>query len=186
MNRIVPLLTGLALASAAAPVLAQDLTTDQVGPLPVTGNVPALCSAGAVQGEDSVFGVGVLIDTATGLLLEDLDAPDKIVVGSFCNAQSTITIEAEPMLAQAFTGTPPDGFTDTVNFTATASGWTATPAVTSTGSASNPDATQARTSAFTGDITVGVQDFAPSDAGLRPLADPSYLGSVTITLAIAE
>lgn len=186
MRSLQLLLATAALTAFAGAALAQDIASDQVGPLPVTGNVPAICSAGTVSGGDNVFGVGVLVDTATGLLLEGLDAPDKVVVGSFCNAQSTISVEATPMTAQSFAGTPPEGFTNAVNFTATASGWTTTAASATTGAEANPAATQSRGSAFAGDITVGVSDFTPAGGALRPLADPAYQGSVTITLAIAD
>jgi hypothetical protein len=171
---------GLLVASSAGAA-----TSAEVGPLPVTGNVPAMCAGGSVAGGDTTFGLGVLIDTATGLLRSDLSAPDKLVAGSFCNAQSTITVAATPLTAQSFTGSPPSGFTNGVNFTASASGWTTAAATTTTGAASNPAATQARTSAFAGDITVGISDFSPSGGALRLLADPNYLGTVTITLAVA-
>lgn len=182
------LLASIGLLAVAGSAMAQevDLSTDSVGPLPVTGNVPALCSAGDVQGGDNVYALGVLIDTATGFLLDDLSSPDKIVTGSFCNSQSTITIDATPMTAQSFVGTPPDGFTDTVDYTATASGWTTNAATTNTAAATNPNATQTRSTAFAGDITVGVSTFAPSGAGLRLLADPAYQGEVTVTLAVVE
>lgn len=183
MNKLALLVAAGSLLSATS-AFAQS-STDQVGPLPVTGNVPALCAGGAVQGGDTVFGLGVLIDTATGLLRTDLSAPDKIVAGSFCNAQSTITVTATPLTAQSFTGTPPAGFTNGVNFTATASGWTTTAAATTTGAGANPAASQSRNSAFSGNITVGVSNFQPAGGALRPLADPAYQGSVTITLAVA-
>jgi len=117
----------------AAPALAQSTST--AGPLPVTGSVPSLCRAGSVSGGNAVFGLGVLINTSTGFLLNNLTAPAKIVAGSFCNSQSTLTITATPITATSATGTPSSGFANAVNFTATATGWTPTPAQTSTGAA---------------------------------------------------
>jgi hypothetical protein len=74
-----------------------------------------------------------------------------------------------------------------VNFTATASGWTAVPASFTTGAATNAAATQQRNSAFTGDITVAVGDFTTAGGNaLRMVADPAYEGAVTVTLAVAE
>jgi hypothetical protein len=181
--RTLQLLTTAAVLLGASSALAA--TSASVGPLPVTGSVPVLCTGGTVTGGDSTFGLGVLIDTATGFLRTDLSAPNKVVTGSFCNSQSTITVAATQMTAQNFTGTPPSGFTNAVNFTATASGWTTTAASTTTGAASNPAATQSRTSAFTGDVTVGVSAFSPSGGALRLLADSAYRGTVTITLAAA-
>jgi hypothetical protein len=182
MRKLQLLIAAAALFGASSAFAATSAT---VGPLAISGNVPALCAGGSVSGGDSTFGLGVLIDTATGLMRTDLSAPNKAVVGSFCNAQSTITVTASPMTAQTFTGTPPSGFTNGVNFTATASGWTTTAASTTTGAGSNPAATQTRTTAFSGDITVGISGFAPVGGALRLLADPTYRGTVTITLAVA-
>ena len=175
----------LCAATAAAPAFAQSDTDTKN--FAVIGNVPALCSGGILTGTGSTFDVGVLVDTATGFLRTDLAAPAKLLAGSFCSARSTIRVDATPMLAQNFTGTPPTGFSRTVNYTATASGWTATPAVFTVGAASNPAAVQARPNAFTADITVGVSSFT-TDGGatLRMVADTSYVGTVTVTLAVAN
>lgn len=180
------LIATVALALAAAsPALAQSTAT--TGPLPVTGNVPALCSAGTVTGGNSVFGLGVMIDTSTGFMLNNLSAPNKIVAGSFCNFRSTISVSATPMTAQSFVGAPPAGFANAVNFTATASGWTTTPASTTTGAASNPAATQLRLTPFSGDISIGVSGFSPvGGTGLRLVSDPAYSGTVTVTLAVSS
>jgi hypothetical protein len=168
----------------ATSALAQSTAT--AGPLPVTGSVPSLCSSGAISGGNSTFGLGVMINTSTGFMLSTLSAPNKIVTGSFCNAQSTLTIAATPMLAQSSTGAPPAGFSNAVNFTASASGWTATPASMTTGAASNPAASQSRATPFSGDITVGVSGFSPvGGSGLRLVSDPAYSGTVTLTLAVA-
>jgi hypothetical protein len=176
------LIATAALAGASSAMAATDTAT--VGPLPVTGNVPLLCSSGALTGGNTVFALGVLIDTATGFLRTDLSAPPKILTGGFCNQRSTITIVATPMTAQTATGTPPAGFSNGVNYTATASGWTTTPASFTTGAATNTAATQSRTTAFTGDVTVGVSNFATvGGPALRLVADPVYQGNVTVTLA---
>jgi hypothetical protein len=155
-----------------------------VGTVQVTGHVAAFCIGGTVQGGDSVFALGVMIDTATGDLLPNLSAPPKTVVGSFCNGASTISITATRMTAQSFTATPPTGFTDAVDYTATASGWTPTAASFTTDAATNPASSQTRDTAFTGPITVAVSGFTPvGGVTLRPVADPAYLGVVTVTLA---
>lgn len=183
MNKLLTsLIATAALAGASGAMAATDTAT--VGPLPVTGNVPALCSGGVVTGGDTVFALGTLIDTATGFLLTTLSAPPKILTGGFCNSRSTISISATPMTAQSATGTPPAGFSNGVNYTATASGWTTTAASFTTGAASNPTASQTRSSAFTGNITVGVSNFTTvGGPALRMVADPNYLGNVTVTLA---
>lgn len=180
------LIAAAVLSLIGAPVAFAQSTTATAGPLPVTGNVPSLCTAGTVAGGDSVFGLGVLINTSTGFLLGTLAAPAKIVTGSFCNSQSTITITATAMTAQSATGTPPAGFANAVNFTATASGWTSNAAQTTTGAASNPAAAQSRTTPFSGDISIGVSGFTPvGGTALRMVSDPAYRGSVTLTLSAA-
>lgn len=178
----------LAVSSAlAAPVAVQaqevgSLTTSSKEFL-VTGSVPPICSGGSLSSGDSTFALGVLIDTTTGLLRTDLSAPAKVMTGSFCSTRSTINLTATPLAAQNFTATPPTGFSRAVNYTATASGWTAVAASYTTGAATNTAATQTRDSAFSGDITVGLSGFATAGgAALRPVADTSYRGTITVTL----
>jgi len=153
----------------------------------VVGNVPAMCVGGTLAGTGATFDMGVLIDLNTGLLRTDLAAPPKLLSGSFCSARSTITVAATPMAAQTFTTTPPAGFSRVVNYTATAAGWTTTPASFVTGAGSNPAAVQTRATAFSGDITVSVGSFS-TDGGAtqRLVADTNYQGNVTVTLAVAS
>ncbi|MFY8048315.1 MAG: hypothetical protein ACOVNS_05790 [Erythrobacter sp.] len=153
----------------------------------VIGTVPALCSVGLPDNSGGVFDMGVLVDTTTGLLRTDLAAPDKVLSGAFCSSRSTIVVDATPMVAQNFTGTPPAGFASAVDYLATARGWTVTPATFNTATSTNPAATQVRTGAFTGNIAVGVSNFATAGgASLRPVADEEYLGEITVTLSAAE
>ncbi len=181
-------LAGIVAIGFAQAASAQNAGTTAVGgPFPVIGNVPALCSGGTLTAPDGTFNVGVMTDTSTGFLLPSLTAPAKVLTGAFCSSRSTINISATPMTAQNFTATPPTGFSRTVNYTATASGWTDTAASFTTGAATNPAATQSRSTAFTGNITVGVANFATGGgATLRPVADTQYRGLVTVTLAVAN
>lgn len=178
------LATGLLLASA--PAIAQDASDTDSKTFDVIGSVPILCSGGTLTG-DGVFDLGVLIDTSTGYLRTDLSAPDKVLTGAFCSARSTISISATRIEAQNYAGAAPAGFSKEVDYTATASGWTDTPASFDTGATTNPADTQVRDSAFTGDITVGISNFTTTGgATLRPVADTSYLGQVVVTLSAAE
>jgi hypothetical protein len=168
-------------ASLAASAAAQD--TDQAGPIPVTGNAPTFCTVGGLQGTDNVFDLGILIDTTTGLLSQSLSAPPKTMAGAFCNTGSTISIMATSIEAQTLTGAPPSGYSDEVDFTATASGWTTSPAVFATGSGANPQSAQTRGTPFSGNIVVSIDDFETAGGStLRMLADPVYRGSITLTL----
>lgn len=178
--------TLLALAAPSA-VAAQEATDTDTRTFAVTGNVPALCSGGTLSGADGTFDLGVLIDTTTGFLRTDLAAPAKVLSGAFCSARSTISITATRIAAQNFTATPTAGFSRQIDYTATASGWTPTAASFDTASATNANAAQSRNSAFTGDITVGIAGFATTGgSNLRPVADTSYRGLVTVTLSAAD
>lgn len=176
-----------ALLAAGSGAASAQSTTATSGPFPVTGNVPILCTAGTLSNDNGVFAVGVLVDLSTGLLRTDLSAPPKILQGTFCSSRSTITVSASPLVAQAFTATPPAGFSRTVNFTATAAGWTPNAATFTTGAATNPNAVQTRDTGFTGDITVSIGSFTTGGGpNLRLVEDPLYQGAVTVTLAAAS
>ena len=182
-------LLAISLATAACfapmPAAAQS-TSDSAGPMPVTGNVPAMCFGGALSGTGS-FDLGVLTDPTTGLLRTDLAAPAKTLAGAFCSARSRVSIVATPMLSQNNVETPPAGYSRTVNFTASASGWTASPASFATGSASNPGGSQERATAFQGDISVAIGSFSTGGgSALRLVSDTAYRGQVTVTLSVAE
>ncbi len=149
----------------------------------VTGTVPALCVGGAVTPAGGIFDLGVLVDTATGFLRTDLSAPAQLIQGSFCSSRSTIAVVATPIVAQGFTGAAPTGFSRSVDYVASASGWTANPAVFATASATNAGASQARNTPFNGPITVGITGFATTGGpALRMVADTVYQGTVTVTL----
>jgi hypothetical protein len=173
-------MVAMALPGAALAQTTSNTSTKNVG---VIGTAPAMCFAGTVTGNGN-YDLGVLIDTSTGQLRTDLSAPPKVLVGSFCTGRSTITVAATPLAAQNSTVAPPSGFSRQVNYTATATGWTTTPASYTTGAAAQPAATQTRASAFTGDITVAISDFSTSGGqSLRLVADDNYLGLVTVTIA---
>lgn len=174
-------LASAAIAALAAP--AQAATETDSKNFGVQGNVPPLCVGGTVSAGTDTFDLGVLISTTTGLLRTDLSAPDKVLAGSFCSARSTIAVAATPIVAQTFTAAAPAGFSRSVDYTATASGWTPAAASFATASASNPAATQTRDTAFSGPITVGIGSFATTGGNtLRLVADTQYRGTVTITL----
>lgn len=183
MNRAAILLAATA-AAFSLPGLAQaqasNTDSKTVG---IIGTVPAQCFGGTLNGTGS-FDLGVLVDLTTGQLRTDLSAPNQVLVGSFCTSRSSITVSATPLEAQNYLAVPPTGFSRKVHYQATASGWTATPASYNTGTTSNAAATQSRTSAFTGDITVAISDFATDGGAVQRLVgDEAYRGLVTVTLA---
>jgi hypothetical protein len=164
---------------------AQDQS--QAGPVPVTGNAPTFCTVGSLQGGGEVFDLGVLVDLNTGLLSPSLSAPPKTLSGAFCNTGSAIAISATPIAAQTITSTPAGGYSNEIDFTATASGWTEAPASFSTATGATAQSSQTRGDAFSGDIVVDIGTFSTSGGNaLRLVADPVYQGSVTVTLTIAN
>ena len=187
MNLLTPSLLLAFVFGVAGAGQAHGQASATAGPLPVIGTVPAMCFAGTLAGAQGTFDLGVLTDAATGLMRKDLAAPPKLLSGAFCSAKSTISIAATPLAAENNLATPPAGFSRRVDYVATASGWTAAPAVFSTGQATNATAVQQRGSAFQGDITVGITGFSTAGGDtLRLVADPSYKGAVTVTLAVAD
>ena len=185
--RYTSLLLGFAAVAAFPGAASAQSNTATAGPFPVTGNVPALCSGGTLTNGNTSFDLGVLINLATGFLRTDLAAPPKVLTGAFCTSRSRITVNATPLQTVTNTGAPGTGFSRTVHYTATASGWTTSPAVFATGAATNSGASQDRSTAFTGDITVSIGSFSTAGGDLlRLIADPSYQGTVTVTLAVAS
>jgi hypothetical protein len=174
-------LASIAHAQAAGP-------SDTAGPIQITGFVPNnICTLGSLSDGDNLFDVGVLVDTATGLLRPDLSAPPKVLTGTQCSSRSQLTIAATQMTAQAFLTPAPDGFARGVDYTATASGWTPVAARYSTGAAANAAASQIRETAGAADITISLSNFATAGGpALRPVADETYQGAVVVTLAAAS
>ena len=137
--------------------------------------------------DPSVLVASSINSLGSGELRTDLSAPSKVLHGTFCSSRSTITVSASPLVAQAFTTTPPTGFSKTVNFTATAAGWTPNVASFTTGAGANPNAVQTRNTGFTGDITVSIGSFTTGGGQtLRLVEDPLYQGAVVVTLAAAS
>ena len=174
---------GVAAAQQATQAIASVSGSTSNKTIGVIGTAPAMCFGGTLSGTGS-YDLGVLIDNATGQLRTDLAAPPKLLVGSFCTGRSTITVQATPLEAQNATNAPPAGFSRAVDYVATASGWTLAPAAFNTATAANSAATQTRVSAFTGDITVAISGFTTTGGdSLRLVADDTYRGLVTVTLA---
>lgn len=152
----------------------------------IAGVVSPLCSIGNPADGDTVFNLGTLIDTATGLLLPNL-AASKTLNDAFCNTLSEVRIAASPMRGLAATAPAPAGFSSTVDFRVAASGWSAAPAVFATGLTDNPGAGQSIPGAFAATIVLDLTQFAASGGPTSALvADPQYQGTVTITVAVAS
>jgi len=168
-----------AFSSSAALAQTRDDTT-----IIVNGTVPARCRVGEIRGAGDTFDLGVMIDTSTGLLRRDLSAPDKVVTGSFCNTQSVLTVRAVPMAPEDVTFLSSDAFTRRIDFIATASGWTETPARFKTSAGENQSgAAQIQPNPTDVDLILSLSDFtANGGADRRPVASDDYVGQVTLTL----
>jgi hypothetical protein len=145
------------------------------------------CTLGTVSPQDGIFDMGVLVDPVTGYLRPNLTAAQKTLSGSICTTRSTISVVATRMQAASFSGVAPGGFSEAVDYTASVSGWTTAPASYSTGSSSNPAASQTRPTAYSGDISISLSNFTTTGGNtLRLVSDPLYQGVVTITLSVAS
>jgi hypothetical protein len=175
------LLAGLALG--AVPAFGDNTAT-----ITVTGSVGNACHMGTPA--SSTISLGALAAQSDGTLAS-ITAPTTTINGSWCNTGSVIGVIATPLVAQSATGTPPTGFTKAVNYTASASGWTATPAsftttgdVSGSGNSTTPG-TQTATAPDAQTITVNLSNFLTPAAGERLVADANYSGTITVTLAVS-
>jgi hypothetical protein len=178
---LISIVLGCALAGVASASLAA--TSASSGAIPVSGTVTTFCTVGSLGAQTDVFDMGILTDTATGLLRPDLGPVSKTLNGATCNVESAISVIATPMLSQDFTGVAPTGFSRSVDYTATASGWTSSPATFVTSQTNNPNDTKIQPAAHSGSITVTLSDFTTTGgATLRLVSDPNYMGAITVTL----
>jgi len=178
-----------AIVAAVAPSLAWA-DTSNTATLTVTGNVAQACSLASVSGNGTfTVGGGNLLDPTTGELASGLVTNgNQTITGSWCNGASTITVTAAPLEQSTFVGSPPAGFTKTVNYTATAAGWGPNNVVvTTTADASGNPATtsgsQTVANATASTITVGLATFTAGGSPTNKLVAGTYTGSVVITLA---
>jgi type 1 fimbria pilin len=169
---ILAALAGLVLSAGAA----QAATVGVTGTVTVTGNVAGRCDLSI---SSAAINIPELSNTSTGQLDPTTvsSAPHVNLVG-FCNgAASTMQIVASPLLNA---GTPPVGFTNRVDYTATATE-NAIPATDNT-IAPGSDHAPVIVGNFSGNIDVGLSN-ATSPVGSL-LAGP-YTASVIVTLTAA-
>ena len=181
-------LLALAIAAALAPSLAMADSNSTT--VTVTGTVTPSCTLAPVGNGAGTFtvGGGNLIDPSTGLLATGLVTDGaQTISGSWCNTASVISLAASPMLQTTFVGAPPTGWTKSVNYKATASGWGPDLPVTTTGDVSGASptsntATQIVTSPTAANIVISLSDFVTPGSNSRLVAG-TYTGSVVVTLA---
>lgn len=179
MKKLTIALAALASTTLASPALAVTPSGDSTGTVTINGSVADRClfttpSKTINLGELSQGGT---TDDAGKLDSSVVDNQSETLVG-WCNGTSaTMTVEAEPIVNTDFTGTPPDGFTRVVNYTASAEAneETATDSSTDDGAG-----TAADVGIFTGNVVVTLSN---SSAGSDLLVAGAYAGQVLVTLS---
>ena len=168
----------LAAVASAAPAMAQDSAT-----FTVQTTVPAFCSQFSVG--QAPMDLGALTG-ATGQLVGTFASGSQterqLATNFYCNAPSTITIKAEPLMHETVTVvTDSASFTNRVDYTATLKWNGLESAVSST--AASPQVLTA-TQPNIGELTLKVSDPAVVN-NLRPIAG-NYAGQVHLTIALAQ
>jgi hypothetical protein len=175
MKKLTIALAALAATTLASPALAADST----GTVSIDGSVADRCLFTTPNdtislGELSLGGS----DTDAGKLnAAAVDGQSATLVG-WCNGTSAkITVEAEAIVNDDFTGSPPTGFSRVINYTATANadGEDATDSSTDEGAGA-----PVGVGIFTGEVTVTLSD---SSAGSDLLVAGAYSGQVLVTLS---
>jgi hypothetical protein len=165
---------------AALPAAAID-----VGPTPVSGTATINGSvlANCVLAASDPITLGQLANLSDGKYNGVADTK-KATLAGFCNGTtSTMTVVANPIVLTSVHSAPPTGFTDTVDYTATASLNTAAGATVSTSdSTTGSPAAAAAVSLFSGNVTVTLSS---STAGENKLIAGPYQGTTVVTLTPA-
>jgi len=164
-----------ALASSS-PAMAQDTAT-----FTATTTVPPYCSQ--FSGGQTPMDLGTLTGpTGQTVATFASNAQTERILASnyYCNAPSTITIKADPLMQADNTPvTEPDNFTNRVDYTATLKWDPLQNSVSST--AANPEVINAA-QANIGNLTLKLSD-PTTDGNRRPIAG-AYVGQVHLTIAL--
>lgn len=154
----------------------------------VSGNVHSTCSLGTSSGS-------LLISTtvpSNGKLDTSLNGKTFNLSGLFCDAPSTIKLSATELRRSPPVDKVPNGQSEAANFTATATGWSSTPATVTTTETSPFGSTtvfvgtpRSQPSAKIGNLTVTVNNFTtvvgPNGLGQK-LIDGPYSATITVSL----
>lgn len=180
---LVTLIAAAAWAGAISPAHAASPTT-----FTVNGHVNSSCSLGSSTGS-------LLISTtvpANGKLDPSLNGRTFNLTGLFCDAPSTIRLSASALRRNPAVSKVPNGQSEAVNYTATATGWTSTPATVTTAETSPFGSTTIYTgapltqgAAKIGGLTVTLSNFTVvvGDKGNgKHLIDGNYSATITVSL----
>ena len=155
----------------------------------VTGRVSSSCALGT--------NIEPLIVSTTvgpnGKLDTSLNNKSWTISNVMCSGPSSIRVSAKALRRNPANASVPNGQSQTANFTATASGWSLTPASITTGEtlpigtgATYASPAQTQNSAKAGNITVTVNNFTSvvgSNGNGSKLVDGPYSATITVSLS---
>lgn len=157
------------------------------GTYDVRGSVQSRCSTGTSGG---ITSLETTVERS-GRLPSNLDNRSFVLLGLMCSSASQIRVSATPLRRSPAFITISPGQSQTVNYTATASGWSPTAASVTTAmvSAIGADtvyvgAPQTLTTARAGSITVTVNNFSivKGNGNSSKLIDGHYSATITVSL----
>jgi hypothetical protein len=176
---LIPVCAGLASAHAAP----------QRSTYAVTGQVSSSCALGA---DVEPLTVSTTVG-ANGKLDTSLNNKSWTISNVMCSGPSSIKVSAKALRRNQPNASVPKGQSQTANFTATASGWSLTPASITTGEtlpigtgATYTSPAQTQNSAKAGNITVTVNNFTSvvgSNGNGSKLVDGPYSATITVSLS---
>ena len=155
---------------------------------PISGHVASTCSLGSSTGS-------LIISTtvpSNGKLDASLNGRTFNLTGLFCDAPSTIKLSATELRRSPPVNKVPNGQSEAANYSATATGWSSTPATVTTTETSPFGSTtvfvgtpRSQPSAKIGNLTVTVNNFTtvvgPNGLGQK-LIDGPYSATITVSL----
>jgi hypothetical protein len=172
MKKFVFALAALASTTLASPAFAAE--GDVTGTVYINGEVANRCQ---FTTDNKTISLGELTGTDGKLDASVVNGQTETLVG-WCNGTAAeMSVEADPIVNTSYTGSAVNGFTTTVNYTATAN---ANSMDADDDSASEGPGSAVNVGIFTGDIDVTLSD-AGTDGGL--LVAGSYSGEVRVTLS---
>ena len=155
----------------------------------VTGQVASICSLGS---NNAPITISTTI-AANGKLDSSLNNKSWTISNVMCSGPSSIRVSAKALRRNPANASVPNGQSQTANFTATASGWSLTPASITTGEtlpigtgATYTSPAQTQNSAKAGNITVTVINFTSvvgSNGNGSKLVDGPYSATITVSLS---
>jgi len=178
---------------AVLPVLVwAGVTPAHAGPSPVayrvTGQVRPSCSLGS----NPPLRLSTTVGKDGKLNTSQLQGTTLTLPNAVCSAPSSIVVRATSLRLNTPQANLPNGQSQTVNFTATAIGWSTSPAIVATGD-TTPLGTltaytgtaQTQNSAKQANITIGFNNFAVvtgSNGNGQKLLDGAYSATIIISL----